>query len=210
MGNAALGLMLIAGLCILAFVFLFAAGRGIERVSRTRLLRSLDSLPESARIVVLGCRPLARDGGPNLLLVGRVAAAAAAYHRATDGRVLCSGRLDPCGLHEADEMTRALVAAGVPRKAIELDRDASRTLDSIRYLQAHHAEEPIVLVSQAFHLPRALFLAERAGLEASGLPAGGPRPARRVRLREALARARAVFDSLALRRGGPARGRSRR
>jgi SanA protein len=210
MGSPAFAALVLAGLGVGGLAVGFGIERAIEAAARSRVLPSLDALPEAPRIVVLGCRPLARDGSPNPLLIGRVAAAAAAYHHVPHGRLLCTGRLDSSGLHEADEMARALVAAGVPRAAIELDHDASRTIDSIRFLQSHHAGEPIVLVTQDFHLARALFLATRAGLDVTGLPAGGPQPARRVRWRERFARARAGFDSLALHPRPASRNRSRR
>ena len=200
MGNAAPLLVLLTGLALLAVAVAIAvhlaSGRWIERVGRPHLLRSLGAIPPSALIVVLGCPPRTLEGRPNPLFLARVATAAAAYHHAPGRRILCSGRLDPEGLHEADELATALAEAAVPLEAIDLDRDAQRTIDSIAYLKAHHAHEPILLVTQSFHLTRSLFLARRAELGAHGLPAEGPRPARRVRLRETFARTRAAVDSL--------------
>ena len=194
-------------LLTVALLARWATGLWIQRVSEPFMLGSLEEIPASARIVVLGCPPGAPGGAPNPLFVARIAATAAAYHRTRDARVLCSGCLDSEGLHESDELARRLQEAGVPDEAIDLDRDAHRTLETIRHLRREYAQESIVLVSQPFHLPRVLFLARCAGLDARGLPAGGPAPIGRIRRREELARLRAALEGMACFARG---GRSRR
>lgn len=194
------GIGVAALLCLLGLGLHRASQKWIERTSRSRVVHSLEEIDDRARIVVLGCRPRRRDGRPSPLFVARVAAAAAAFHRNRSRRILCSGRLDRDGLHEADELARALLEADVEADSIDLDRDARRTIDSIAHLRDRHAHEPIVLVTQRFHLARAIFLAHRAGLRAQGLPAGDSSPGWRLRWREAFARDRAVLESLVLRR----------
>jgi SanA protein len=57
-----------------------------------------------------------------------------------------------------------------------------------------HAKDPILLVTQPFHISRALYLARSRGLDAWGLIASGPAPGTRIRMREAMAELRAVLD----------------
>ena len=187
------------------------------RASRGTLVASLDALPGGARIVVLGCRTHTSEGRPNRLLEARIAAGAAAYHAlcrrdpAETPRVLATGYE---ALGEIGAMRAGLLAAGVPEEALDLDPDAMRTIDSIVFLAAEPARgaarsggatrspaggarddaPPLVLVSQRFHLPRALWLARAHGLEAWGLPARGRPPGRRGLAREALAWLRAFVD----------------
>ena len=87
------------------------------------------------------------------------------------------------------------------RRAIELDRNSRRTIDSIDYVAERHADGPILLVTQPFHMSRALFLARSRGLDAWGLIASGPAPGLRIRLRESIAELRAVLDLRLSRRG---------
>ena len=171
-----------------------AFSRWLDRSADARILRSLREAPERARIVVLGCTPELRSGAANRYFVARAASAAAAYHHETGRRILCSGRVGRDGQDEASALASILESAGVPRSAIDLDCHAERTIDSIDFLARRHAEEPILLVTQAFHMPRALFLARRRGLEAWGLLAKGPAPSLRGRLRERLARTRALVE----------------
>jgi SanA protein len=109
---------------------------------------------------------------------------------------LCSGRIDRNGVDEASAIADALETASVPRTSIDLDRNSERTLDSIDYLAARHANDAILLVTQPFHISRALYLARSRGLDAWGLIASGPDPSPSIRIREAMAELRAVLDLL--------------
>ena len=121
--------------------------------------------------------------------------------------ILCSGG-DERG--EVTEMARQLLKANVPADCIDLDPTARRMIDSTCALAARSVSQPIVFVSQDFHLPRALFLARGYGLDAWGLPAKGKLRGLPPRLREALARLRAIVARVSRRRSRPWRGRWRR
>lgn len=144
---------------------------------------------------MLGCPTRSSEGGPSRYFVARAETAAAAYHALPGVDVLCSGRVRPDRAEdEAAALAERLVEGGVPSSAIRLDRRALRTLDTIEFLARHHRTDRLLFVSQAFHLPRVLYLAEARGLEAYGLATCGPEPDLRNRLREALGRLRAVWD----------------
>ncbi len=168
----------------------------LRHSSDSRLLRSLDDAPETLRIVVLGCPPRHRSGKQNRYFAGRIASAAAAYHHTAGRRILCSGRSDGASIDEASALADALETASVPRAAIDLDQHSERTIDSIDYVAAHHGNEPILFVTQPFHMSRVLYLARSRGLDAWGLIASGPAPGPSLRMREAMAELRAVLDVL--------------
>lgn len=200
-------LIAVTSLALLIVGLPIAASVWMRRRSAGRTPASLDELPADARIVVLGCPARSRTGDPNRYFVSRISAAAAAYHhsesrshRKIDGarsRVLCSG-WDAHG--EATELAEALIAAGVASERLSVDGRAARTIDSIDYVAIQHADEKIVFVSQAFHLPRVLFLARSRGLDAWALRAEGRLHGLRPRLRETFARLRSIID-LGLRSG---------
>ncbi len=189
---------------LLCALFLFAASCVsivLERISRRRRLGSLAELAQRANptlIVALGCPPRTPSGRPNRHLIGRATAAAAAFHHLREVPVLCSGRApgpgESEGADEAEALATLLETARVPRTSILFDRRAARTIDTIEHLAEHHRDDRILIVTQAFHLPRALFLARMQGLEAFGLAAPGPTPGWRGELREGLARMRAIWD----------------
>jgi SanA protein len=68
-------------------------------------------------------------------------------------------------------MRAGLIERGVPAEAIYLDPAGYRTWDSVLRARDVFGQKRMVIVSQRFHLDRALFLARRAGIEAWGLEA---------------------------------------
>jgi len=175
-----------------------------------RILPSVDALAAidpPDLIVVLGCPPQTRSGRPSRFLMGRALAAAAAHHALGGKPILCSGRgrAPDAAIHaggdEVDALAALLVAARVPREALLFDREALRTIDSIDNLARTFVDRRLLLVSQAFHLPRVLYLARARGLDAFGLAANGPALGWRGHLREQFGRLRAIWDVGVARRG---------
>ena len=73
--------------------------------------------------------------------------------------------------NEPQAMRQYAVSLGVPSQAIALDYAGRRTYDTCYRAKAIFGVESALLVSQKFHLPRALFLCNTLGLESSGVEA---------------------------------------
>ncbi|MBN1963626.1 MAG: YdcF family protein [Anaerolineae bacterium] len=112
-----------------------------------------------------------RNGYPSTMLRDRLDAAIQLFR---DGRVdhlLMSGDGRESSYDEPEVMARYAVANGVPEAAITLDRLGLRTYDTCyRARDVYHARQ-VVLVTQEYHLPRALFTCELLGLDAVGFSA---------------------------------------
>lgn len=134
-------------------------------------------------LVVLGCRVSERplSGAARR----RVERAAQAYADGLAKMVIVSGGRRWNGVAEADALADALVLAGVPREALVLERESQTTHENAvmtaRLLGAD-SKRSVGVVTCDWHLPRALYCFERAGLTASGLGAVSPplSPARRL------------------------------
>ena len=99
-------------------------------------------------------------------------------------------------------MKNALIKLGIPEEKIHCDYAGLRTLDSVVRAQAVFGQNRFIVVSQAFHCERAIFLARSRGIEAVGFVAEeNPYFAYKIkiRLREHLARVAAVADILFMR-----------
>jgi uncharacterized SAM-binding protein YcdF (DUF218 family) len=147
-------------------------------------------------LVLLGCRVAAeRLPGP---AARRVARAAAAYHDGSSMRVVVSGGRAWAGLVEADALAAELERAGVPRSALLLERASQSTLENARLtapLLAELGARRVGLVSCDWHLARALWCFQRAGVVAEPMPAPSPRvPALRRGLRGARERGAWLLD----------------
>jgi len=96
-------------------------------------------------------------------------------------------------------MRRALLARGIPPEDVFTDHAGFDTWDSAQRARRVFDVRSAIVVTQRFHLSRALYAAHRAGLQATGYAADRRDYGRvmgRLRIREALARVKVVADEL--------------
>lgn len=124
---------------------------------------------------MLGCR-VSLDGEGRLVgaLGRRVEVAADAYGHLGDalGIVIASGGRRWGGVVESDAMARGLVRLGVPERVITRERCSLSTRDNARFVAEDLARRGIAratVVTCEWHLPRAVALFERQGLDVEGL-----------------------------------------
>ncbi|MDA1221430.1 MAG: YdcF family protein [Planctomycetota bacterium] len=158
-----------------------------------------DAAPQHAVIVVLGASVL-RDGTPSPMLQQRIDTAAALWRAGRAPLVLVSGDYDPVREYdETEPMRDALVRAGVTWESIRVDRHGHRTLDSMVRVREEFGFDDALVVTNGFHVARAVYLGRHHGLDVDGVIADvGVDRAFSVRAyyvgREALARILAFFD----------------
>ena len=98
---------------------------------------------------------------------------------------------------ETTTMQKDLIKAGIPSRYITLDYAGFRTLDSVVRAEAIFDLKDYIIVSQKFHLERALFIAKAKGQKVIGFIAKdipGTVAAYRMKVREYPARAKAFLD----------------
>jgi SanA protein len=160
------------------------------------ILQHPTQIPPGSVGLVLGTSPQLRSQTANPFFEGRMDTAAHLYHLGAVYHLLLSGDNRRADYNEPHAMRDALLARGVPAKAITLDYAGFRTLDSV--IRAHRVfglKAPLIITDD-FHLPRALFIARAEGLNAHGF-ATPPVPwkrSSRTRLREWGSRLRACYD----------------
>ncbi len=158
-----------------------------------KVVSHLHDVPEKPcrTVIVLGCQ--VRGSTPSLLLRYRVQAAADYLTEHPEAvAVLSGGQGSGEDVSEAESMYRSLVQLQIDPARLYLE-DASRdTAENLRFSMALMEREglsgPVAIVSNDFHIGRALTIAEDLGLQAEGLAARSmnySRPA--YVLREALA-----------------------
>ncbi|MBY6201993.1 YdcF family protein [Maritalea mobilis] len=125
--------------------------------------------PDEA-ILVLGAA-VWPGGVPSPTLARRTEWAARQWHDGRGQVVIPCGGLGKHGPPEAEVMRDTLIAAGVPPDVIRLEDESHRTGENIRFakpLLDGLGLRKVLIVSDAYHLPRATLLARRAGLIAEG------------------------------------------
>jgi SanA protein len=159
---------------------------------------SLAAVPHAQAALVLGAQ-VKPDGTPSDMLADRIAVAAELYRAGKVDKLLLSGDHGRWGYDEVGTMRRALLAQGIPAADVFTDHAGFDTWDSAQRARRVFGVESAIVVTQRFHLARALYAAHRAGLEATGYAADRRSYGRvmgRLRLREALARVKVVADSV--------------
>lgn len=165
--------------------------------------------PARRAAVVMGCIPKLAGGWDNPYFTARIEAAAALWRAGKVEALIVSGDNHVEWYDEPTEMKKALVAAGVPEDRIVCDYAGFRTLDSVVRARTIFGLDSFLVVSQDFHVRRAIFLGRCKGLDVRGCAARGVplgRLSSRTVVREPLARVAAVLDVLLGRRprfGGP-------
>lgn len=153
-------------------------------------------LPNAQAAIVLGAgvQPNGYMGG---MLRDRVARAVELYRAGRVDRIIVSGDHQRWRYDEPGTMRDALRAAGVPAEAIFTDHAGFDTWATMVRARKVFGVREAIVVTQGFHMDRALYLAREAGLQAHGLTAdlhGYGRAQRAAGLREVLARVKAVGE----------------
>ncbi|WP_236700307.1 SanA/YdcF family protein [Allosalinactinospora lopnorensis] len=124
-------------------------------------------VPERPVAIVLGAG-LTEDGGPATLLSRRLDIAAELYHRNKVQAVLVTGDNSREGYNETDAMRSRLIAVGVPEEKVVGDYAGFSTWDSCARAREIFGVEAATVITQNFHLPRAVRLCQAAGIDTKG------------------------------------------
>lgn len=128
------------------------------------------NLPHNHVALVFGAGLNGR-GGPSAILYDRVATAADLYKARKVDKLLMSGDNSDPSYNEVEVMRRTAVSLGVPNKDIVLDYAGFNTWDSCYRAREIFSLKSATLVTQKFHLPRALHSCNHLGIKSVGVSA---------------------------------------
>jgi SanA protein len=189
--------LLAAGGLVLAAVLLVAGANVYVLLSESGQASSqLAKVPDAEVALVLGAY-VQPDGQMSQMLADRVRGAAELWRAGKVRKILVSGDHTTWAYDEPDTMRRALQADGVPGSDIFTDHDGIDTWYSVVRAHQVFGVRSAIVVTQGFHMPRALYLASEAGLAAHGFVTdlhGYGEQGERSSLREVLARVKAVYQ----------------
>jgi uncharacterized SAM-binding protein YcdF (DUF218 family) len=117
---------------------------------------------------------LASDGSPRPQIIGRVEHAVALYKQGRVKRLVLSGGAGKAGHTEAGVMRDLALADGVPAEALVLEEASRSTIENFacsRPVLAQLAAHRVLLVTEPWHMTRAMLLAHRHGLFPAQSPA---------------------------------------
>lgn len=139
--------------------------------STAKQIYTADSLPSTYEmIVVLGCG-IKDNGQPSDMLADRLKTGIALYQAGYAPQILLSGDHEHEDYDEVSVMKRICLEAGVPEEDILCDRYGLSTYDSLVRAKSLYGVGSAVIVTQTYHLYRALYIANKTGLGAVGVDA---------------------------------------
>jgi SanA protein len=177
-------------------VAIFTLPRWFLNLHFNQSISESEDAPSGPIAIVFGAG-LRRDGRPTTILADRVQTAAQLYQQGKVQKLLMTGSAHGETYDESKAMRDYAISLGVDEEDILLDAEGDRTFLSCLRARDEFGISKALLVSQRYHLPRALILCETLGIEANGV-ASDLRTYRAQSFwsaRESIATLRALWDA---------------
>lgn len=163
-----------------------------------RVKDGAEGLMKTPVAMVLGTSKYLVQGGTNPFYTNRIKSVGELYHNNQVQYILVSGDNGQVEYDEPQTIRKDLIAQGVDPNHIYLDFAGFRTFDSMVRAKEVFGLKKFIIVSQRFHLERALFIGKWLGLDVEGYVAPGPgfQSGFKVLMREKFARVKMLMDLL--------------
>lgn len=162
-----------AALACVVFSVVLVVVANVHTVASTRDdVHTVDALADAHAdaVVVLGASVFA-DGTPSDILADRLEVAVDLYAAGAADVIIVSGDNRDSHYNESDAMKLYCVELGVPADDVLVDHAGYDTYSSMYRARSVYGADSVVVVTQAYHLYRALATAQGLGMEAEGVPA---------------------------------------
>jgi len=168
----------------------------IDSISQGKVYDSIEEVPERKIGLVLGCSKYLSNGRKNLYFQQRIDAAKELYFSDKVKFLLVSGDNSTKYYDEPTTMKKDLIALGVPGNKIYCDYAGLSTLDSVVRTKEVFKENQFIVISQGFHVRRAIYLGLAHDIDLIGYAPQGVSGlgSLKTELRECLARGKALLD----------------
>jgi SanA protein len=161
----ALGILVVlAGLAVLVPNLIITQG------AKPYIVQSPEDAPHAQCAIVLGARVYS-DGTPSPMLADRLDTGIKLYELDKVDKLLLSGDHGQTTYDEVNAMLDYVLARGVPDEDVFIDHAGFGTYDTMYRARDVFQVESALVVTQDFHLSRAVYTARRLGLDAIGVVA---------------------------------------
>ena len=155
----------VAGCCLVIGINLYMQGTVKKRIVTPEQAAELDKVD---CILVLGCG-VRDDGSPSGMLNDRLLQGIALYNAGVSDRLLMSGDHGRVDYDEVNLMKQFAIDHGVPSEDIFMDHAGFSTYESMYRARDVFQADKVIIVTQRYHLYRALYAAKQLGLDAYGV-----------------------------------------
>ncbi|TAE76236.1 MAG: vancomycin high temperature exclusion protein [Bacteroidetes bacterium] len=168
----------------------------IIKTTQNFIFSDIKKIPEKKVGVILGTSKKVKNGYQNLFFKYRIDAAVKLYKEKKIQYIIVSGDNRALDYNEPMDMKKALLKHNIPEEVIYLDYAGFRTLDSVIRASKVFGQTSFTIISQGFHNERAVFIAQKRGINAIGFNAQdvGLYYGFRTYFRERFARIQTILD----------------
>jgi len=156
--------------CLVAVLFVSAINATVVGAGKDGLSASLSSDKQYDCILVLGAG-LRSDGSPSDMLRDRLRGAVELYRMGVSDTILLSGDRSGEDYDEVSAMAAYCLAEGIPENALVRDFEGYSTYESVAHAVEGFEYDSMMIVTQEYHVYRALYTARQMGVEADGFAA---------------------------------------
>lgn len=163
----------VAGGCLLlGSCAVFAANAHVKNAADNRILTTEQAaqLTDVDCILVLGCK-VKDDGNPSHMLEDRLRRGVELFDADAAPKLLMSGDHGQDEYNEVGTMKTYALDAGVPSSDVFMDHAGFSTYESLYRAKEIFGVDKVIVVSQEYHLYRALYIARQMGIDAYGVAA---------------------------------------
>lgn len=181
---------------LLIISFVISSNIIISKSTQSLIYSDIENVPNTNVALILGTSRYTTQGYTNLYFKYRIQAVVKLYKSQKIKHIVVSGDNSITSYNEPREMRKALMKEGIPFEAITLDFAGFRTLDSVVRCKEVFGQDNFIIISQRFHIERALFIAKKFGIHAIGFAAQNPpeKYSFKTNIREYFARTMAIID----------------
>lgn len=183
-------------LVLIMIWIIFVSDYATKTTTKNDIYSDIEKFPNNKVWLVLWTSKYIADGRRNLFYLYRISGAKALYDAKKIEYILVSWDNSTEQYNETDAMREDLIDVWIPEEKIYGDYAGFRTLDSVVRAKEIFGQESYTIITQKFHLERAIFLAKSEGIDAIWFTARDVPVSRapRVWIRERLARVKMMMD----------------
>ena len=181
-------------LIIFMSAIVFYTYREIELQSDGLFYSNLDDIPNKKVGLLLGTSEYVSRGNKNIYFVNRIKATVDLYKNNKIEKIIVSGDNSDVSYNDPKSMQSALIEAGVLEEDIFLDYAGFRTLDSVVRAKEIFGQNDFIVISQEFHIRRAIYISKFKDIKMIGYIAEGAKVDYKMKFREVFSRVKAWLD----------------
>lgn len=160
----------IVTLIILGIIAVFGINQYVKIVANKNIIQEVENANNSDAILVLGCQVM-EDGSLSLMLKDRLDKAVELYKQGIAEKIIVSGDHGREEYDEVNAMKSYLIENEIPSENIFMDHAGFSTYESLYRAGYIFKVEKLTVVTQEYHLYRAVYIGNKLGIETYGVPA---------------------------------------